>query len=104
MACPSYIFDIFCAEQFAQNNTDCIDREFVLHALSIAIEERLTETQRELLLEYYADLMSMPEIAERHGICVASVSRTIKRARLKLWEVMRYTNRVFLNARPPERN
>mgnify|MGYP002626882745 CR=1 FL=1 len=50
----------------------------------------LTDTQRRYLLHYYQDAMTMQEIASRYGVNIATVSRTLKRARQRLRRVLQY--------------
>lgn len=99
-----YVLNMFAMRQYARENTEEFDKRHVMRALSVAIEERLTDTQRLYILDRYADHMTIKEIAEKRGVDTSTVSRTIKRARENLWEVMRYTCPAFLNASMPDMN
>lgn len=61
-----------------------------LRALTEIIREQLTPKQRQYLVMYYYEKKTMPEIAELMGVNKATVSRTINRARNKLYERMKY--------------
>ncbi len=56
-----------------------------------AREEELTERQREMVALYYDQGMTMPQIAERLGVSRSTVSRTLRRARARLYRFLRYT-------------
>ena len=56
-----------------------------------AREEELTERQREMVGLYYDQGMTMPQIAERLGVSSSTVSRTLRRARDRLYRFLRYT-------------
>ena len=47
-------------------------------------------TQRRYLLMYYNEVMTMREIAERCGVDITTVSRTLRRARMRLRRVLQY--------------
>lgn len=50
----------------------------------------LTERQRRYFLYYYRDCMTMRAIAAHCGVNVSTVSRTLRRARLRLRRILRY--------------
>lgn len=54
------------------------------------IKNELTERQKEIFMLYYFKEISMPEIAATHNITVQSVSKTIARARKKIYDYMKY--------------
>ena len=56
-----------------------------------AREEELTERQREMVGLYYDQGMTMPQIAEQLGVSRSTVSRTLRRARDRLYRCLRYT-------------
>lgn len=58
--------------------------------LARAREAELTERQRQMLLLYFEEEMSMPQIARELGVCCSTVSRTLRRARQKLYRCLRY--------------
>ncbi len=55
-----------------------------------AIREELTDRQSAMLDMYYSEGMSMTGIAEKLGVNVSTVSRTIKRGKNRLWKCVRY--------------
>ena len=56
-----------------------------------AREQELTKRQREMVALYYDQGMTMPQIAERLGVSRSTVSRTLRRARDRLYRFLRYT-------------
>ena len=54
------------------------------------IREELTKNQREILLAYYIQDRSIPQIAEDRGVHKSTVSRTLHRAENKLRRYLRY--------------
>lgn len=58
--------------------------------LRIAREEELTARQRELLRLRYEEEMSVTEIAKKLGVDKSTVSRTITRAKRRLYKCLRY--------------
>lgn len=62
----------------------------LLRAVRRAWQCELTETQRRYLLMYYREVMTMQEIAERCGVDLSTVSRTLRRARKRLRRVLQY--------------
>lgn len=59
--------------------------------LRLARERELTRRQREMVVLYYDQGMTMPQIAERLGVNRSTVSRTLRRARDRLYRFLRYT-------------
>lgn len=53
-------------------------------------KNELTDCQRQYLLHYYRDCMTMRAIAARYGVNVSTVSRTLSRARRRLRRVLQY--------------
>lgn len=62
------------------------------------IAEELTHRQAELIGLYYAEQLSMTEIADRLGISPSTVSRTIKRGRVRIKKYFKYNGRAFAHA------
>lgn len=58
--------------------------------LRMAREEELTARQRELLRLRYEENLSVGEIAARIGRSSSTVSRTLSRARRRLYKCLRY--------------
>ena len=86
--------DILAAlEEFNRENaeTNSEQREKLRRNLRTAILEDLTPRQREMLLLRYYEKCSGVEIARRLGVDKSSVSRTLSRARARLWKALRYS-------------
>lgn len=62
----------------------------MVRAVRLAWQTELTAVQRRYLHDYYAETMTMYEIAARYGVNVGTVSRTLARARNRLRNAMRY--------------
>ncbi|MBQ8824332.1 MAG: sigma-70 family RNA polymerase sigma factor [Ruminococcus sp.] len=54
------------------------------------IQNALTTRQREVIVLYYYEKMKLPDIAQRLGITVSTVSRTKKRACQRLMQHLQY--------------
>ena len=61
--------------------------------VSCVIREELTERQREYVEMYYLRQIPMHIIAEREGVNVSTVSRTLARARRNLRRCLQYSGR-----------
>ncbi len=59
--------------------------------LKLARQQVLTPRQRQMLELYYDQGLTMPQIAEELGVNRSTVSRTIRRARERLYQCLRYT-------------
>ncbi|MGI5979632.1 MAG: sigma-70 family RNA polymerase sigma factor [Oscillospiraceae bacterium] len=64
----------------------------------VAINEELTDRQRELIELYYLENMNMTEIARRLGISPSTVSRTLKRGRGRLRKYIKYNGQFFVDS------
>jgi RNA polymerase sigma factor (sigma-70 family) len=64
--------------------------------LGRAIGEELTPRQREFTRMYFADGLTMTEIAADCGVNVSTVSRTLSRAKARLRKCLRYGARELL--------
>jgi RNA polymerase sigma-70 factor (ECF subfamily) len=54
------------------------------------IEEELTPIQRQVLIAYYFQQMTIPQIAQDRGVYKSTVSRTLHRAEKKLRRYLKY--------------
>ena len=54
------------------------------------IEGELTHNQREILLAYYIQQQTIPQIAAQRGVHKSTVSRTLRRAEDKLRRFLKY--------------
>ena len=67
-----------------------LPREVQLKRVRKVIEEELSDRQREVMIAYYFQEMSIPAIAREWGINKSTVSRTLKRAEDKLRRYLKY--------------
>lgn len=58
--------------------------------LNRVIQQELTPLQRETLLAYYIQEMTIPQIAAQRGVHKSTVSRTLHRAEKRLKRFLRY--------------
>ena len=69
--------------------------------LARALREEVTERQRQVLLLYYDQGLTMKEIAARLGIERSTVSRTMKRGEERLRRCLRYGGAALLRRADP---
>jgi len=67
-----------------------LPREVQLKRVHKVIEEELSDRQREVMIAYYFQEMSIPAIAREWGINKSTVSRTLKRAEKRLRMFLKY--------------
>ena len=72
----------------ANDNSELLQR--LQQNLRHARQQELTPRQQELLSLYYDQGMTMPQIARQLGLHVSTVSRTIQRAKRRLYRCLRY--------------
>ena len=73
----------------AEDNSDQLER--LRRNLRQAREQELTPRQREILALHYDRGLKMAEIAKRLGVNPSTISRTIKRAKARLYRSLRYS-------------
>jgi RNA polymerase sigma factor (sigma-70 family) len=61
-----------------------------------ALQEEVTDKQREVMTLYYAEGMTMKEIAQQMGVDRSSVSRTIKRGENRLQRCLKFGAEAYL--------
>ncbi len=66
------------------------ERESQLDRIRRVIEQELTPTQRQTILAYYFQDMSIQEIAASRGIRISSAYRTLHRAEANVRKFMQY--------------
>ena len=76
------------AKLMAQDNGQEVDQ--LRRNLAMALREDVTPRQRQVLLLYYGQGMSMKEIAQELGIDRSTVSRTMGRGEERLRRCLRY--------------
>ena len=67
-----------------------LPRQVQIKRVQRVIREELTQAQREVLLAYYMQDLSIPQIAQDRGVHKSTVSRTLHRAEAKLRRYLRY--------------
>ena len=74
--------------QNAEDNSERLDR--LRRGLRQARERELTPRQRQMLELYFDRGMTIPQIAEELGLNRSTVSRTLRRAKNRLYRCLRY--------------
>jgi len=72
----------------ANSNSELVIR--LQQNLTRARQQELTQRQQEVLSFYFDDGMTMPQIARQLGVSCSTVSRTIRRAKRKLYKCLKY--------------
>ena len=72
----------------ADDNRDQMNR--LKRNLTHALRQDITPRQREYMMLYYGQGMSMEAIARELGVNKSTVSRTLKRGRQRLYRCLRY--------------
>ena len=67
-----------------------LPKEVQMKRVQRVIREELTANQRQILLAYYIQDLTIPQIAEERGCNKSTVSRTLHRAENKLRRYLRY--------------
>ncbi len=67
-----------------------LPRETQLQRIRRVIEHELTQKQREVMLAYYFQDKTIPQIAEERGVHRSTVSRCLKRAERKVQLCLKY--------------
>lgn len=67
-----------------------LPKEVQRQRLNRVIQQELTQIQREILLAYYIQELTIPQIARERGVNKSTVCRTLHRAEKKLQRFLRY--------------
>ena len=67
-----------------------LPREIQMKRVHRVIEEELTPLQREVLIAYYIQDQTIPQIARERGVQKSTISRTLHRAEDKLRRFLKY--------------
>lgn len=73
----------------AEDNAEQLSR--LRRNLRRAREQELTARQKQVLTLYYDQGMTIPQISVQLGLNRSTVSRTIRRAKARLYRFLRYT-------------
>lgn len=66
--------------------------------LPAVLAECVTETQRQYIIHYFVDQLTMKQIGERYGVNPATVSRTIHRGLDRAYRYLRFVSPAFIKA------
>lgn len=72
------------------SETDSSVRKRQKQVLLSIIGNELTESQRDIFIMYYMEELKMPAIAKRLGINKSTVSRTLGRAKKRIYRITQY--------------
>lgn len=75
---------------FEDGKTVRLPKKLQQQRLHRVIREELTELQRETIIAYYFQEMTLAEIARERGVNKSTVSRTLHRAEERLRRFLRY--------------
>lgn len=67
-----------------------LSRQQQIARMHRVIDNELTEKQRRVVLGYYVDKKSMPELALQYGVCKSTICRTLQRAEQRMKRCLRY--------------
>lgn len=90
-----YEDNLFSLDRFYENNLKMNNEQksSAENAVIMAIDEELTDKQRNVLLLYYFEGKSIIEIAKMLGVNKSSVSRLLSRAKMRIEKVLKYNFR-----------
>lgn len=82
------MFNLIKQNENGEGNSEI--KKIAIKALKKVIEEQLTTRQKQYLVLYYYNNVDMVQIAKQFGVNKSTVSRTINRARQKIYKYMKY--------------
>ena len=82
------IFNLIKQNENLNSNSSL--KKIAIRALKKVIEEQLTTRQKQFIVLYYYNNKNMVEIAKQFGVNKSTVSRTINRAKQKIYKYMKY--------------
>ena len=85
---PDYIKRLLELSEESEAETNQAQMQRLKRALRDVIKNDLTPRQKEMVVLYYYEGMRMPQIAQQLNRDVSTVSRTIKRARRNLRDIL----------------
>lgn len=74
-----------------------LDRERAKRLLPIILRECVTEVQKNYILAYYVERLNTVQIAEKYGVNISTVSRTINRGLDRIYKYLRFSSPTFIN-------
>lgn len=75
-------------DENAETNAELVEK--VKKSMLKIIKNELTPRQKQIIMLYYYERLGVSEIAERLGVVPSTVSRTIKKAREKIYKFLKY--------------
>lgn len=90
-----FIFDLYTLQDFNAGKSNSQNLTLLTNLLHDIMKQELTERQRLFLTQYYFDGLNMVSIARVHGVNKSTVSRTIKRAKKRVYQHLQYTFNQF---------
>ena len=78
-----------CLNENANNNSELVHR--LRQNLARAREQELTRRQKEVLVLYFDQGMNMSQIARELGVSSSTISRTVRRAKRRLYKCLKYS-------------
>ena len=87
-------FELIVADRYFNGGgtTNAEKKKQAIKTIANVMQNELTDKQREYITAYYIEGKKQKEIAERYGICTATVSKSIKAGMRKLKKIGRYIN------------
>lgn len=67
-----------------------MSRSVQVERIRTVVQQELTPVQREIFTAYYLGGQNIARIARERGICKSSVSRTLRRAEIRVRRCLRY--------------
>ena len=86
-------FDLWISSEGEDNR---VERERVKRMLPIVLNEVCTVTQKEYIMAFFVDRLTVTEIAEQYGVNKSTVSRTIHRGMDKAYSYLRFVSPLFM--------
>lgn len=89
---------LYCEKKIRTGKYASTSNKEIIKFLREIINDDLTKTQKQYIIMYYMNNMKIHEIAQEFGVNKSTVSRTIKRAKSRIYERLKYTNfRSFID-------
>lgn len=100
MACEEFSLDraAFLAWSNAEGGTNAADLDRARKAIPIILAEYVTPVQRDYIILYFVEQMSVREIAALREVSGSTVSRTIRRGLDRMYKCLRFSAPGFNNA------
>ncbi len=89
---------LYCEKKVKTGEYASTSNREIIKFLREIINDDLTKTQKQYIIMYYMNNMKIHEIALQFGVNKSTVSRTINRAKKRIYERLKYTNfRSFID-------